>query len=104
MGEILGDSSGGLEDMLFHGWSEYSAIKYCFTKVNGEKILQNPMGTFTRANIDTIHKLKRSGNTGIHQIFEQKMLYECNTSFFAHFVAEPLLRINFIPAGSDGPH
>ena len=104
MAEILGDTSGGLGDVLFRGWSEYRAIQSRFTKVNGEKILRDPTGTFTRADIDAIHELERSGKTGIHHIFGQKMLYEYNASFFDHFVAEPLLRINFIPAASDESH
>ena len=104
MAEILEDDSGGLGDMLFKGWSEYRTIQSRFTKVNGEKILRDPTGIFTRADIDAIRKLERSGNTGIHHIFEQKMLYEYNTSFFDHFVAEPLPRINFIPAASDRSH
>jgi hypothetical protein len=104
MAEILGDTSGGLEDVLFRGWSEYRAIQFRFTKVNGEKILRDPTGAFTRADIDAIRELERSGNTGIHHIFGQQILYEYNTSFFDHFVAEPLPRINFIPAARDGSH
>ena len=80
MAEILEDASGGLGDMLFRGWSEYRAIQSRFTIVNGEKILRDPTGTFTRADIDAIRELERSGNTGIHHIFGQKMLYEYNAS------------------------
>lgn len=104
MAEIVGDTSGGLRDMLFRGWNEHWAVQSRFTTVNGEKFPQDPTGTYTRADLDAIRELERSGKTGIHRIFGQKMLYDYNTSFFDHFVAEPLPRINFIPAARDRSH
>jgi hypothetical protein len=104
MAEILGGTIGGLRDILFRGWNEYWDIQARFTTVGGEKIFRDPTGAQTRADIDAIRKLERSGNTGIQRIFGQKMLYEYNISFFDHFVAEPLPRIDFIPAVSDISH
>ena len=104
MAEIVGDASGGLQDMLFRGWNEHRVVRSRFTTVNGEKILRDPTGTYTRADLDAIRELESAGKTGIYRVFGQKMLYDYNTSFFDHFVAEPLPRINFIPAASDSSH
>ena len=102
--ERYGDTIDELKATLFHGWNEHWNIQSRLTVVDGEKILRDPTGTRTRADIDAIYRLKNTGSIGGHNIFSQKILCEYNGNFFDRFVAEPLPRINFIPAVSDGSH
>lgn len=101
--ETYVDAIDELKNTLFRGWNELWDIQFHFTVVDGEKILRDPTGTRTRADIDAIQKLKRTGSIGRGK-FSQKMLCEYNSSFLDHFVAEPLPRINFIPAVSDASY